>query len=278
MKMAVIIPAAGLGKRFGQQGGLTKIEMDLAGKPVFLWAVQRFVNRPEVGQVILAVHPERKDEFEFRYGDKLGFLGVKIIAGGERERWETVLKAMEAVAADCTHIAVHDAARPMPSESLISRVFEAAQRYAAVLPGMAVANTLKRVQVVQEAKAVADVADAILGGPASAGGEVKRIVATVDRASLVGVQTPQVFEAELLRRAYEPLAKGTHGGAGVTDDAGLVEAIGEPVYVVEGESTNFKITTPLDAELAGAWMEKQAAAKAKRGARRIFADADDDEF
>lgn len=276
MKVAVIIPAAGLGKRFGQQGGLTKVEMDLAGKPVFLWAVQRFVHRVDVGQVILAVHPQRIEEFSFRFGDKLGFLGVRVVAGGQQERWETVLKAMDVIGGDCTHIAVHDAARPLTSEALIDRVFEAAQRYDAVLPALPVANTLKRVEAVEQADQPTDAIDAILGDAGRELPQIQRIIETVDRSGLVGVQTPQVFEAGLLRRAYEPLRQGAASGAGVTDDAGLVEALGQAVHVVEGEATNFKITTPADAELAAAWLEKQAAAGANQAARkRLFVDEDE---
>jgi 2-C-methyl-D-erythritol 4-phosphate cytidylyltransferase len=275
MKISVILPAAGLGKRFADAEGRNKIELDLAGKPVFLRAVELFLNRPAVGQIILAVNPEAGDDFRFRWGDKLAFHGVTIVAGGKLERWETVLRSLDAVSTDCTHVAIHDAARPLTSAALIDRVFEAAAKYPAVIPGLPVAATLKRVAKVA-IKDETDPLDAILGEAGSKKIEVKRVVATVDRAELVEVQTPQVFEIGLLRRAYAPLSNGARDGKGITDDAGLVEALGETVHVVEGESTNLKITRPDDFKLAAAYIaatEQKAASSAAK--KRLFRDEDE---
>lgn len=272
MKIAVILPAAGVGRRFG---AANKLEVDLAGKPVFLRAVELFRNRPrggaEVGQIILAVHPEQLDDFKFRWGDKLGFLGVTLIAGGMKERWETVAKALEVVESDCTHIAVHDAARPLATDKLISRLFEEAAHCDAVIPALPVRNTLKRVKEEDESYRGNDPLDAILGSDAP---DVRRVVETIDRGGLFEVQTPQVFEVKLLRRAYAAIQQG--GEVRVTDDAALVEALGQPVRVVEGEATNIKITLPADLELALALAEKREAATASELAKkRLFADEED---
>lgn len=276
MKISIILPAAGLGKRFADAEGRNKIELDLAGKPVFLRAVELFLNRPVVGQIILAVNPDAVEDFQFRWGDKLAFHGVTIVAGGRVERWETVLRALDAVGESCTHAAIHDAARPLTSGALIDRVFEAAAKHPAVIPGLPVAATLKRIASV-EPKADADPLDAILGGAGAEAVEVKRVVATVDREELVEVQTPQVFEVSLLRRAYAPLQSGRRDGKGITDDAGLVEALGEAVHVVAGESTNLKITRPDDFKLAAAYIEvnerKSATTLAKK---RLFREEEDE--
>lgn len=280
MKIAVILPAAGLSKRFNADadplaGAVSKIELDLAGKPVFLRAITLFLNRPLVGQIILAVNPDMVEEFTFRWGDKLSFHGVKVVPGGKVERWETVLKAIEAVHPDCTHAAIHDAARPLASAGLIDRLFEAAVTHPAVLPGLPVSATLKRVAAVASAPSV-DPLDAILGGAGQTAPAVKRVVATVDRSDLVEVQTPQIFELGLLRRAYAQITSGKISGQGITDDAGLVESLGEPVYVVEGEPTNLKITRPGDLKLAQAYVQMtEQKESAALGKKRLFKDEDE---
>lgn len=295
MKAAVILPAAGIGKRFTQgagQGGLpgeagasgtsgasSKLELSLAGKPVFLRAVELFLGRPEVTQILLAVHPDRLEEFDLRYGDALRFHGVQVVPGGRIERWETVANALGHVDSACTHIAVHDAARPLTSSALLDRVFAAAAEHDAVVPGVAVTQTLKRVEPMPESAGVErDPLDAILGdaGKAVQPGDLRRVVETVDRAALVAVQTPQIFEAALLRRAYAELGGGGQASA-VTDDASLVEALGETVVVVEGEPTNLKITQAADAELAGAIVAQREAQHAELSRKRLFADDEDDE-
>lgn len=281
MKIAVIIPAAGVGRRFTEASSLggaagSKLEADLAGKPVFLRSVELFLGRPGVGQVILAVNPQTIDEFRFRWGDKLAFHGVEVVPGGTRERWETVRLALQRVEGSATHVAVHDAARPLTSEALIERVLEAAKSHAAVIPALPVSSTLKRIS--REDASVAedkDPLDAILGQAGKPRVSVRRVVETVDRRDLVEVQTPQVFAADLLRRAYARLGAGLDPAA-ITDDAGLVEALGEPVAAVDGEATNFKITRPDDLELAAALVEKRQAGQAKELAKkRLFADDED---
>lgn len=281
MKIAVILPAAGVGKRFATGlseaqaaailGGVatgTKIEADLAGRPVFMRAIDLFVNRPEVGQILLAVHPDRVEEFAFRHGDRLAFHNVTIVAGGVKERWETVSKVLRQVDADCTHVAIHDAARPLTSDALIRRVFEAAATYDAVIPGLAVSSTLKRTRV---HAAPADPMDDILGHAGKTVAQVRQVVQTVDRSDLVEVQTPQVFKIELLRQAYAGLGD----GSGITDDAGLVEAMGQPVYVVEGESTNLKITRREDLQLASAILGLNQSASATASRRKLLGDDDE---
>lgn len=280
----MILPAAGSGTRFARGGkngaGLadrpSKIEMELAGKPVFLHAVEAFIRRGDVGQVIVAVAPDKLDDFRFRWGDKLAFLDVEVVAGGETDRWQTVMQALKAVSSDATHIAVHDAARPLASETLIDRVFDAAKRFPAVIPACDVGATLKRVEVDNTVQADADPLDAILGVAGKDEPVIRRIVTTIDRRNLVAVQTPQVFDAVLFRRAYLQITEGKINPGGITDDAQLIEAMGEVVRVIEGETTNLKITYPGDAELAEALLSKRGASHAADLAKkRLFGDDDE---
>ena len=281
INVSVILPAAGVGSRFAQgpaRPGPSKIEQQLAGKPVFLHAVDLFAGRSDVGQVIIAVAPDQLDDFKFRYGEKLGFLGIKIVAGGEIERWQTVANALKAVSDDATHIAVHDAARPLATSAMIDRVFEAAARFPAVIPACDVGSTLKQVEIDDSVKQEADPLDAILGTSEQDDAPIRRVIQTIDRRNLVAVQTPQVFEANLLRRAYQQIADGRIATETITDDAQLIEALGESVHVVEGETTNLKITYPADAELAEALLAKRATAQAADLAiKRLFGPEDDED-
>jgi 2-C-methyl-D-erythritol 4-phosphate cytidylyltransferase len=239
-KVAVIIPAAGKSQRFG---AADKLVQDVGGRPMVLRTVELFTKRDDVAAIIVAAPPGEIDEFKSRFGAQLGFHGAKVVAGGTIERWETVRNAMAVVPEECTHIAVHDAARPAASEELLARVFEAARVHDAVIPGEPITATLKRVSDEQvDAETEDAVADAILGDFAeSTKIKGRRVTATVPRENLVAVQTPQVFRAALLRRAYQQADL-----SGATDDAALVERLGEPVIVVAGDPRNIKVTTPTD--------------------------------
>lgn len=282
MKVAVILPAAGSSRRFAASGSpRNKLELELNGRPVLLRSVMLFAHRPEVVQVIVAAPPDGLDEFKMRWGDQLGFHGVEIVAGGRIERWETVHHALAAVRDDCTHVAVHDAARPLASMALLDRIFEAAGEHDAVIPAIDVSATLKRVAEPDAMGAAAgqdDPATAILGDVAARArvSRRRRVLRTIDRRNVVAVQTPQVFKASLLRSAYAAIESGRIETASVTDDASLVEAIGGTVWVVEGEATNLKLTQPDDVALAEAIIAKaEATDAAALGRRHLFGDDDD---
>jgi 2-C-methyl-D-erythritol 4-phosphate cytidylyltransferase len=257
MIVSVIIPAAGFSSRFadalGREGaegetgeGRSKLDEDLGGRPVLQRTVELFHNRDDVAQIIVAgPHDEAAWEaFRLRHADKLAILGVTLCRGGKTYRYETVKAALAEVRDDATHIAVHDAARPATPADVIERVFVAAEKFDAVIPAVEVSDTLKRVSEHEEAAADADAADAILGTDPGAGPKARQVEETIDRARLVAVQTPQVFAAVLLRRAYE------QADLTSTDDAQLVERLGEPVRVVDGDARNIKITRPADVRLA----------------------------
>ncbi len=281
----LLVPAAGSGRRFAAsaKGDLkddNKLEAELGDRPVFLRALECFNHRKDVSQTVLAVDPDQIEQFKFKHGARLGFHGVTVVPGGRAERWETVLNALEAVDDDCTHVAVHDAARPIASAALIDRVFGAAEQHAAIVPGLPVTNTLKRVAPASspgdDGSEGRDPVDAILGSAGRTVIETRLVMETIDRTNLVEVQTPQVFETALLRRAYEALAAGELDPSGVTDDASLVEALGQPVHVVDGDVMNLKITRHEDLEMAKALISATKEQKAAETARkRLFADDED---
>lgn len=263
MRVCAIIPAAGASRRFGLGD---KLGQDLGGRALLLRTVELFTKRDEVRSIIVAAPPDEDDfeQFRERYGAPLGFHGVRIVPGGRIERWETVKLALEAVPEDATHIAVHDAARPAASEELIDRVFEAAKVHAAVVPGLTVTATVKRVGEETVSAAEDDLlASAILGDAGREGVSARFVEATLPRERLVLAQTPQVFEASLLRRAYASIDP-----AGTTDDASVVERLGERVVVVEGDPRNIKVTTPDDLALVRAILG--AAPPAERPVHKRF--------
>jgi 2-C-methyl-D-erythritol 4-phosphate cytidylyltransferase len=219
---AVILPAAGRSTRFGDPKQ-KKIYADLDGRAVWLRAVDPFLNRDDVAQIIVAISPDDRELFERRYRPSVAFLNIKVIDGGA-ERHDSIARALDAVDPSCDHVAVHDAARPCLTAELVDAVFAAAIAHGAAILGVAVADTLKRV------------------------GPDRTISETVPRAGLFGAQTPQVFRRDLLVAAYA-----NRPAAGVpTDDATLVEALGHPVVVVDGSPMNLKITTAADLRLATA--------------------------
>lgn len=291
-KFAVILPAAGASRRFKSAGGSTsKLDVAIAGKAALVRAVELFAGRPDVSRVVIAVDPDQVDEFKMRWADKFALYEVKVVPGGRVERWETVRNALGAIGDEATHVAVHDAARPVADPAMIDRVFTAAARFSAVIPAVPVHATVKRVgekAATVEAKS-ADPLDAIFGAD-DAGAEPAQeieafpVIETVPRAGLWLVQTPQTFERKLLERAYAQIAAGDIDTAGITDDAGLVEALGETVMAVAGDAFNVKITLPEDVAFAeavaamrsgGAFGSTKAGDKPKRK-HKTWAEMDDD--
>lgn len=259
MNVCLIIPAAGASSRYVASGGLRhKLDEDLGGRPVLQRTIEMFVKHEDVGPLVgsvLVAGPSDAEEladFRLRHGDRLGLLGAKIVAGGKTHRYETVLAALAHVPKDATHIAVHDAARPCTPGEVLTRVFEAARVHGAVIPAIELSDTIKRVETTDEPARAADPLDAILGVDSSAAGSLRIVAETVPRKDVYAVQTPQVFAADLLRRAY------AQKDLSSTDDAGLVERLGERVVVVEGDGRNIKVTRASDLALARAILGARA--------------------
>ena len=201
-----VVVAGGSGQRFG-----TLKQFALLGeRPVVEWAVA--ACRGSSAGVVLVVPPESVGRLDF---------GADVVVEGGATRTESVCHGVAAVPESAEVIVVHDAARPLASEDLFRAVIDAVTTGGAggAVPGVAVSDTIK-----------------VVDGS-------RRVTATLDRSALVAVQTPQAFDAALLRRAH---ASGTEA----TDDAALVEALGATVRVVPGDPRNLKITTPADLDTA----------------------------
>lgn len=261
MNIAVIVAAAGASRRYTGSGGLrSKLDEDLGGKPVLQRSVELFSKHDDVRFIVVAGPGDDAEfaEFKSRHADRLGLLGAVLVKGGKTHRWETVKAALTAIPAEVggeviTHIAVHDAARPATPPEMIERVFNMAAQHSAVIPAVDVGDTLKRVAESDAPSKAADPLAAILGASTESE-KLRTVEATVDRANLVAVQTPQVFEADVLRAAYNQTDLGS------TDDAGLVEKLfetegkGNKVVIAQGDARNIKITRSSDLPLARAIM------------------------
>jgi 2-C-methyl-D-erythritol 4-phosphate cytidylyltransferase len=190
----------------GRRFGGPKAFLDLEGVPLLRRAAAPFARLADRVVVVRRADLERA-----------AMPGWKVVAGGARRR-DSVALGVAALDPGTAIVLVHDAARPLVTEALVDRVAAAARQHAAVVPVVPLHDTIKRVQA-------------------------GRVLETLDRASLVAVQTPQAFRADLLRRAL------ARTDADATDEAALVEALGETVATVPGDPRNVKITTPEDLPL-----------------------------
>lgn len=216
---AALVVAAGAGKRFGEP----KQFAYLRGKPVLEWTLERFEGHPEVDAIVLVLPDERDlKHYRMRYPKIVG-----IVRGGER-RQDSVWQGFRLLDAESPGIVlVHDGARPLVGADLVSRVIAAARAEGAVVPVLAVEDTLKEVRD-------------------------GRVAGTVDRTFLARAQTPQGFRFDVLRKALEAARRDRVYG---TDEAALAERLGIPVATVPGDPKNIKITTPVDIGLAEALLD-----------------------
>lgn len=238
-KFAVILPAAGRSSRFHDKA-YKKPFAPLANRAVWLHAVDRFINRADVCQTILVISPEDRADFDMKFASNVAILGIDVVDGG-KERADSVCAALARVKPQADFVCVHDAARPCICDAWVDKVFAAAEETGAAILAIPVTGTLKRV------------------------GARHQIEETVPRAELWEAQTPQVFRRELLLEAY---AK--RGGFQATDEAQLIERIGQPVTVVPGSPINMKITTKEDLHFAEQALK--ALPKPKLGGFHPFAD------
>ena len=222
MHVTAIIVAAGAGRRIG--GDVSKTYLPIAGRPLVLRTLDRIFSAKSVEKVVLVV---AADELErcgalVRGDSKLRERPCLLQTGGQT-RQQSAKRGLEKVGAETDIVILHDGARPFVSAGLIDRSVEAAAQKGAVVVGLPARDTIK-----------------VVGGD-------RLIQTTPDRSSLWEIQTPQVFQRELIVAAHEQAER---DGVEVMDDAMVVERFGRPVYVLEGERTNFKITLPEDIWLA----------------------------
>lgn len=217
---AAIIVAGGSGERSGLTSG--KQLARVSGRPVLSHTLAAFADSPAIDEIVVVVHPERLDEYVRVAVDPLASPKVTMVVSGGQTRQQSVANGLAAVSEAAALIAVHDGARPLVTSSLVTAVLEALrsdESLAGLVIGHPSYDTLKTV------------------------GSDRRITKTLDRSAVWAVQTPQVFRADALRRAYERAAEDGFSG---TDDASLVERLGEPVAVFPGPRDNLKITMPED--------------------------------
>lgn len=212
-RVGVVLPAAGSGRRMG---GVRKPFLELAGEPVLLHALRPFLADPRVCAVVVALGAT--DAAAPPAWLTAADPRVRVVRGGAT-RAESVRNGIAALP-DVDVIAVHDAARPLVTADVVARCIDIALGGEGAVAGCPAVDTVKQVD-----------ADG-------------HIVGTPDRASLWYAQTPQVFPADMVRRAYEEDLEGA------TDDASLVERLGGPVRMVDAGATNLKVTRAEDLPLA----------------------------
>jgi len=215
--ISAIVVAGGRGERIS--ASLPKQFLEVRGKPILVSCVDRIWACNRISEMIVAVPAEHQERAERIFSGK----EVKIVVGGA-ERQDSVYAGLLASSHSAELILIHDGVRPFPTRELIERVISAAEQTGAAVPGLPIKETIKEIDPKQ-----------------------KRILGTVDRSRLYAIQTPQVFRRELILDAHQ---RAQNLGFYTTDDAGLMEWAGSEVFMVPGEDSNIKITTPLDLKLA----------------------------
>ncbi|WP_456415406.1 2-C-methyl-D-erythritol 4-phosphate cytidylyltransferase [Thiolapillus sp.] len=227
MSFHAVIPAAGIGARMG--ANLPKQYLSVCGKPVIDWSIQALLNQPGIESATVAlaaedpIWPTTKSAADPR---------VRRVTGGE-ERSHSVLNALDALllhAAEGDWVLVHDAARPCVRQQDLARLMRLAEQGTGGLLGVPVHDTMKRAD------------------------DQGRILETVDRVGLWHAQTPQMFPLGVLHKA---LKGALAAGVAITDEASAMEWAGHSPRMVEGASSNIKITRPADLQLAAFYLAEQ---------------------
>ncbi len=226
VKVAAVIVAAGSGKRIG--GTIKKQFLELKGKPILVHTLERFQACPDINEIILVAPQNELRRLEDEIVKQFLLTKVKRLVGGGEERYNSVLNGLNAVPEYIEIVAVHDGVRPFITGEKISRLVYEAQRHGAAIPGVQPKDTVKSCK------------QGFAGQ-------------TLDRDSLVLVQTPQVFKKALLLEAYRQAFAIQQFG---TDDAALVERMGHPVFIVPGDYDNIKITSVDDLYIAEKLLER----------------------
>lgn len=218
--IAAVIPAAGQGTRMNAP--INKQYLTLNGKPILAHTLEVFEKSELIHEIILVVN---ENEFKICRHQVLKpnhFSKVKLVKGGQT-RQESVYQGLKAVSVQADLVMIHDGARPLLQEAVIFQSILKTMEYGATTVGVPAKNTIKMID------------------------ENGMVISTPQRESLVEIQTPQTFKADLIRKAHDKALKDGFVG---TDDASLVEALPHPVKIVTGHYTNLKITTPEDLIIA----------------------------
>ena len=217
---AVIVAAGNATRMKGIDKALTELE----GMPVIQRSVKAFQDCEAIREIVVVT---RSDLLVQVMGLCKNYNKVRAVVAGGEDRPASVNAGLNALSGKVKLVAIHDGARPLVSFAVIDRTVRAANTYGAAAPIVPVKDTIKNIQ----------------GGMA---------LSTPDRSKLGAVQTPQVFDFDLLRGA---LKKAKQDGLSITDDCSAVEHLGMKIKLVEGDERNIKITTPLDLKLAKVFLE-----------------------
>jgi 2-C-methyl-D-erythritol 4-phosphate cytidylyltransferase len=239
MRIAVILPAAGLGTRMSKTtaektGTSRKQFMLLEGSPILVHTVRKFAASDRVSEIIVAVRAEDREWVAEMLARELPGGRARVVEGGN-SRQQSVENALAMVNPATDLVAVHDAVRPFIDLETIHKVFDEAAETGAAIVGVPAVDTVKQV---------------------TRGTGHVRIRATLPREKLVMAQTPQVFRYDLLVRAFQSARE---DGFIATDESSLVERLDVDVSVVPGSDRNIKITKPGDMELANIFLREQTA-------------------
>ena len=216
---SAVVVAAGVSHR----AGTDKLFAELDGIPVLARALAALEDCPDVDEIVVVTRQEKIVEVAGlcrTYGISKA---TKVVCGGET-RTHSALAGVSETDPRAEVIAIHDGARPLVTPELVSQVIHAAVLYNAAVPGTPVKDTIKR-------------------------GESRVVTETLERAQLTAVQTPQAFQADLIKAALTGVVQRE---LAVTDDSAAAEAMGIPVRLVPGDEENIKLTTPLDFQVAAA--------------------------
>ena len=221
-RCGAVIVAAGSASRMG---GIDKVMASLGGTPMVARTAAAFQNCDAIAEIVIVTRPDLIRPISALCA---GMDKVRAVVAGGSSRQESVWLGLNALSEDIQLAAIHDGARPLVSNLVIDRTVRAANSYGAAAPAVPVKDTIKVVK----------------------GGLVEK---TPDRATLQAVQTPQVFDFDLLRGA---LKQAEEEKAAVTDDCSAVERLGMKVKIVEGDERNLKVTTPMDLKIAEMLLEE----------------------
>src|SRR5690349_4379703 len=229
MKVIAIIPAAGLGTRMvppGKKGVPSKQFFEINGTPILIHTIRVFSRNQQVTDIVVALRKNEMEQFGRRLEKEKLAAKVRLVEGGEH-RQDSVANALSSLkSAPSDIVLVHDAVRPFVDDEIIANVIHEVEKHGAAIAGLPAIDTIKQVERAAE-------------------GAI--ITSTIPRERVVQAQTPQGFRYELIKRAFDSAKADGFTG---TDEASLVERLGEDVWVVMGSTRNIKITTPADLELA----------------------------
>jgi len=224
-----IIVAAGEGRRIG--GKVPKTYLPICGRPMVLRTLDQFFSAQAIEEVVLVIAADEFLRCETMLRDDSELANRPwILQSGGPTRQQSVKKGLEKIGSDTDIVVIHDGARPFVSPALIDRCVQASRDKGAVVVGVPVRDTIKIVS------------------------NDRWVQTTLSRSSLWAIQTPQVFRKQWIVEAHDRAAREAFEA---TDDAMLVERTGKPVFVVDGESTNIKITTPEDVWFAEALLREK---------------------